>query len=86
MDPRNVPLDTPMISLDVHDDGVLWCVNKAIFHPRGFALAHTPGTDEWFILGDGSEPWHYGPGIDDECFAAVERLFARAKENNADRS
>lgn len=76
-------MDNNQLPVDMHKDGLLWLINKAVFHPRGFALAHVPGTDTWTIQGDGTEPWHYEPtAIDNECFAHVEALFALAKQMN----
>lgn len=63
------------------ETGILWAINRQVFHPRGFALAlhrddhgHLVG---WSIEGDGAEPWRF----DDEaaeraCFLAFERLLA----------
>jgi hypothetical protein len=73
------------VPFDWHDDGVLWLVNRVVFHPRGFALAHTPGTDRWLLLGDGSETWRFVPGEkEDELFAKVEALLARARATHFD--
>lgn len=76
------------IPVDLHADGILWLINRCIFHPRGFALGHTPTTDQWVLIGDGSEPWHYAvpaelddptKAVDeDSAFAAVEAMFRRA--------
>lgn len=87
--PANV---TPDVEVDLHDDGLLWLINRAVFHPRGFALGHTPGTDYFVLLGDGSEPWRYAQSDDvedptkvvdeDAAFRAVEAALARARMNN----
>ncbi len=81
-----------MIPVDLHDDGLLWLINKACFHARGFALGHTPGTDEFVLLGDGTEPWRYAAPIEnegkahpideDEKFRAIEAIFERARQEN----
>lgn len=74
------------------DTGLLWLINRACFHPRGYALAlhyradpATGGTDPnpvgWSILdsGDGT-PWRYGEDLaEDEAYALVERLLAHAR-------
>jgi hypothetical protein len=66
--------------------GVLWLLNKAVFHPRGFALSliYEDGKNEprgWSIEGDGSEVWSFGGDIDEEAkFAAVEDLLMQARE------
>lgn len=55
---------------ELRDTGLLWLINKALLHPRGYALAlhYEVGEDGtmnvdnctgWSIMGDGTEPWHY---------------------------
>jgi hypothetical protein len=77
--------------------GLLWLINRTVFHPRGFALAlHYPeastreeidaGEAEctgWSLLGDGTEVWSFTEQVDDECFALVEAFLAATKEANA---
>jgi hypothetical protein len=69
---------------DLRDDGLLWLLNTAVLHPRGFALAFHYDDDDtecrnptgWLILGDGTEPWVMRDGPEnDRCFAAVEALL-----------
>lgn len=60
------------------DTGMLWLVNRVVFHPRGFALAiHHDAAGRatgWSLLGDGSEPWTFdGDTIDEDS------LFERAE-------
>lgn len=81
------------MNVNLHDDGLLWLINRVVFHPRGFALGHTQGTDTFTLIGDGSEPWHFAVGCEldvpgmavdeDALFAAVEAAFARAREHAA---
>jgi hypothetical protein len=69
---------------------LLWLINRVVFHPRGYALAlHYPdGTTReqidaggvepvgWELLGDGSEPWLYGPDVEeDQHFRKVQDLL-----------
>lgn len=67
------------------DHGVLWLINRVVFHPRGYALAlhYEDGADEpsgWSLLGDGSEVWEFGGSHDeDAALRAVEALFAEAR-------
>jgi hypothetical protein len=64
-------------TIDIVNDGVLWLVNRTVFHPRGYALAFDPESGEFGIYGDGSEPWRFE--IDDDVeqtrFDAVRRLM-----------
>jgi hypothetical protein len=63
------------IKVDIMDDSLLWLVNRSVFHPRGYALAHDPETGEFLLYGDGDEPFVFpGNGAED-----VSRL-ARIKE------
>lgn len=54
---------------ELRDTGLLWMINRSVFHPRGFALALVYGSDGecagWQLLGDGGDPWTYGPDIDE---------------------
>lgn len=78
--------------------GLLWLINRAVFHPRGFALAlHYPEATTreeidagaectgWSLLGDATEPWSFTEDVDDECFAAVEAFLAATAEANGQR-
>lgn len=69
---------------DLSDTGLLWLINRVVFHPRGFALAlhldrqvdgePAPG---WQLLGDGAEVWAFTGGHEDERFAAVQEFLGR---------
>lgn len=78
-----VPEPTPDPVVDLRADGVLWMVNKTVFHPRGFALAIDTETGVLTLMGDGTEPWTYEHSIEDECFAAFTALLARASDRRA---
>lgn len=57
---------------EIREKGLVWLVNTAILHPRGFALAVSyDDSDTEFvnpvglmIVGDGSEPWVFGENPD----------------------
>lgn len=61
---------------DLPDSGVLWAINRTLFHPRGYALAVQFDDDGaatgWMILGDGAEVWAFDDDTDDEKFLAFE--------------
>lgn len=70
---------------DWHEDGVLWLINRVVFHPRGFALTRQRGANpEWTIQGDGTEVWAFQNGQEDRSFAAVEALFKRLSASSPD--
>lgn len=64
------------MKVDLREDGVLWMINKAVFHPRGYALAVTEKGD-FHILGDGEEVWSFHQDVDQECFEKFSALMNR---------
>lgn len=70
----------PLLQVDLRKDGLLWLINRTVFHPRGYALAIDPEADNaFYLMGDGSEPWRYdlGEGGERAHFRAVEAVLAR---------
>jgi len=76
---------------ELRDTGLLWFINRVVFHPRGYALAlyFDSTTDPahmkpmgWTLLGDGSEPWTF-EAPEDESFRAVEAFFAMTRGEQA---
>lgn len=65
---------------EMSDEGLLWLINRACFHPRGYALAFHKDDDGnvtgWSMLGDGSEVWTFTNEADDEEFAKARRYFS----------
>jgi YD repeat-containing protein len=59
--------------------GLLWLINRVVFHPRGWALAfHYDDRGEllgWSLIGDGAEVWSMDPKGEDETFAKVQALL-----------
>jgi hypothetical protein len=71
----------------LRDEGLLWLINRAVFHPRGYALGLHFDPDGratgWSLIGDGSEPWSFiSNDREDECFKAVETLFERLRDGD----
>lgn len=68
---------------DLRETGLLWLINKVVFHPRGFALAMVYRDNgefmHWALLGDGTEPWQFESGTDDEQFARAEETLRAAR-------
>lgn len=80
MSERSLPLR------DLRETGMLWLINKVVFHPRGFALAmvyHEGEFAHWVLLGDGSEPWQFEPGTDHDQFARAEETLRAARGDQA---
>lgn len=64
-----------------HDEGLVWLVNTAILHPRGYALAIHYDDDDTLplglsVLGDGKEPWIFAPGEQEDVLARYEAAEA----------
>lgn len=70
---------------ELRDTGLLWLINSAVLHPRGFALAiHINDAGEstgWSLIGDGSEPWYFTDDAEsDDCFTRVTALLSAGRE------
>jgi hypothetical protein len=62
---------------ELRSSGLLWLINRVVFHPRGFALALTMRDGEpasWKLLGDGSEVWRFD-GDEDDLFEQANRTL-----------
>jgi hypothetical protein len=71
---------------DLRDSGLLWLVNRAVFHPRGYALAiaydAAGAAVGWQLHGDGSEPWQYAEAdaeAEADAFRRAEATLAAAR-------
>ena len=64
---------------DLSDTGILWLINRVVFHPRGFAFSihiNSDGVaDGWDVEGDGSEIWRFSLDSDDKKFTTVEKFL-----------
>lgn len=67
-----------MTRVNLRKHGILWMINKAIFHPRGFALA-VDERGEFYIQGDGTEVWRFADENDEEGFEDFEALMNKLK-------
>jgi hypothetical protein len=70
----------------LQESGLLWLINRVVFHPRGFSLAlhfnENGNCLGWWLMGDGSELWTFGDGseIDEnELFRRVENFLSSFK-------
>lgn len=66
--------------MELSASGILWAINRMIFHPRGYALTLIRDTDGnatgWYLQGDGKEPWKYQPDAgEDESFRQFEHTL-----------
>lgn len=69
----------PLPLSDLSSTGILWLLNRQVFHPRGFALAIHPEDGTWELVGDGTEVFAFEGTTDDEKFAAVERFLGERR-------
>lgn len=68
---------------ELQESGLLWLINRVVFHPRGWALGLA--TNEagevvgWRLQGDGTEPWHFElpDGEEDDLFRRAEQTLRR---------
>lgn len=66
-----------MRPVHIRESGLLWLINKSLMHPRGYALAYDDDTQQFFVMGDGEEAWHFNTvnedpakGIDEDVMLA----------------
>ncbi|MFM9594487.1 hypothetical protein ACKI1O_34505 [Streptomyces scabiei] len=68
---------------ELRSSGMLWLINRAVFHPHGLALALV--TDEagdiagWCLMGDGTEPCWFAPEDEASLFAEAQATLAAAR-------
>jgi hypothetical protein len=71
---------------ELSDSGILWKINRTVFHPLGYALALHVDNDTgeamgWSIRGDGSEPFVFTNDDDDKLFSAAEATLAALRDS-----
>jgi len=90
---NNVPSNERPFN-EIRDTGLLWLINRTVFHPRGYALfLHyedrenplAPGgvATGWGLMGDGSEPWKFGDPPEEALALGAkteDELFQMVKE------
>jgi hypothetical protein len=73
---------------DLRSTGLLWLINRIVFHPRGYALALHRDDDGtitgWSMLGDGSDLWRFDQDADKESFAIVTAYFNGITEHSGE--
>lgn len=80
---------------ELRNHGLIWAINRYIFHPRGMALAVNFDTDKiektafetdvkisgWSILVDAEEcPWGYETTLDADAYRRFEEFVERIKD------
>lgn len=61
---------------DIIDNGILWMINKSIFHPQGYALALSTDTGNFELFGNGDEPWSFAGVAEDAKLQAFRDVLA----------
>ena len=78
----------------IKSKGVLWAMNRYIFHPRGFALALIYPDDAslsdiengycqptgWEMLGDGTEIWSFSQDCDEDGFKKFKGFLSELEK------
>jgi hypothetical protein len=71
---------------DLKTSGLLWLINAAVLHPRGYALAlvYLNGAEGdpvgWQLLGDGSQAWVFLNDDSQEPFTHVESFLGAHRD------
>lgn len=68
---------------ELEKSGLLWMINRYIFHPRGFTFGLVPNDKGeitgWAILGHGKECYKFTPEMDDMGFLTAETFLAKKR-------
>lgn len=48
---------------DLLDDGLLWLINRCLFHRIGYSLGYNSEFGEFFLFGDGIEEWVFSEDL-----------------------
>lgn len=69
---------------DLRASGLLWLINRVVFHPRGYALGfvyHEGELSGWKLQGDGTDPYRYGDDTDErDLMLAAERTLGSRRD------
>lgn len=86
--------DRPNREVRVGEDGLLWLINRCLFHRHGYTLGIDSVTGRTALQGDGSQQWYFEPHpmIDQREKAArallgdatVDRMLEAAGPENED--
>lgn len=79
-DPAPVPDFRPLLELS--ESGLLWLINRVVFHPRGLALALYQEGDEargWKLLAaPEGEPFTFPESVDTDSYRRAEATLRAA--------
>ncbi|WP_431997788.1 hypothetical protein [Streptomyces fungicidicus] len=68
--------------LDLSETGLLWLINRVVFHPRGLALGLYQEGDQalgWKLLvADDDEPFAFSESVDTQGFRRAEATLRAA--------
>lgn len=66
---------------EFQDSGLLWAINRYVFHPRGhaiaFAISDDGKVDGWLLMGDGTEVWAFDEETDDAGFERFKAFIGK---------
>jgi len=82
---QNEPESRPIAEL--RDSGLLWLINRIVFHARGVALAvhvddHGMATG-WSLQGNGTEPWSFPEDQEKVLFQRAMQTLRNASAGQA---
>lgn len=69
---------------ELRSSGLLWLINRVVFHPRGFALCLVVRGGEivgWKLQGNGREVWAFPADGEDDFFSRAEATLAAGRSH-----
>jgi len=68
---------------ELEKSGLLWLINRIVFHPRGFVLGLIPDENGniigWTVVGEGKNPLVFNPEMDEMGFLTAETFLAKLR-------
>lgn len=68
---------------EFEQSGLLWLINRLVFHPRGYTFGLVPDKNGnmigWAVVGDGKKCQRFDPGMDELGFLAAETFLAKLR-------
>jgi len=68
---------------ELRSSGLLWLINRVVFHPQGLALAvvedDTGTITGWSLVGDGNEPMWFAPEDEAHLFRQAHATLNAAR-------
>lgn len=68
---------------ELENSGLLWLINRTVFHPRGFTFGLVPDANGnmvgWAVVGDGKKCQKFDTEVDEIGFLTAETFLTKLR-------